>query len=107
MADQSRTEPRFRVSDVAEVPLRGYLLRLRLLDGDARMSDLKGARLRFTAPDGEERVVTLADFAVMGGRPTQKRLDRYGLVEAIVPAREALREGRAIGLGWTGTLARD
>lgn len=96
---------KFRVSDVAEVPLRGYLLRLKVLEGQPSLAEVRKGRLRLIAPDGTERVVSVKDLAIMGGRATQKRLDERGTLDVIVPVSEAVREGQAVGLGWIGTVA--
>lgn len=91
---------RLRVSDVLEVPLRGMLVRFRVLDGRPSIGDLKpGRQLRMAGPDGTERTVTIVDHAVTGGRQTQERLDTLRELDVIVSA----DEGRPIGLGWTAS----
>lgn len=93
---------RFRVSDALDVPLRGYLLRLRLLEGRPDIDDLSpGSRLLLRSPDGEERQVRVEDFSTTGGRQTQERLDRYGELDIMISNDDALGEdGRAIDIGW-------
>jgi len=92
---------RFRVSDVVEVPLRGYLLRLRLLEGSPRVSELgPGRYLRLRAPDGEERVVRVRDYAVVGGKATQARLERTRELDVVISREDALAGGRPIRSGW-------
>lgn len=92
---------RFHVSDVVEVPLRGYLLRLRLLEGSPRISELGPGRfLRLRAPDGTERAVRVQDFAVIGGRATQARMERTRELDVVISREDALAGGRAIGIGW-------
>ena len=101
---------RYRVSDVSEVPLRGFILRLRVLEGEPSMKDLKGGRLKVAGPEGAGRVIEIRDFAVTAGRSSQKRLDRYKEVDVIISAEDALGapEARApIRLGWTAVLDRD
>ena len=101
---------RWRVSDVSEVPLRGFILRLRLQDGAPSVKDLKGGTLRVTGPGGTERVVGIRDFAVSGGRASQAYVDRYGLVDVIVSAEDAVggADGDSpIRIGWTATLDRN
>jgi len=92
---------RFRVSDVVRVPLRGYMLRLRLNAGQPRFEELKpGRRLRLRSPDGLEHVVTIKDHAIVGGRQTQERLDRTRELDIIIPEADAFAEGRPIEIGW-------
>ena len=93
---------RFNVSDALDVPLRGFLLRLRLLDGTASVKDIQsGARLRLTSPQGLERVVTVAGKSMTGGRNTQARLEKTGQLDVIIPSDEAYAGDEPIGIGWT------
>jgi hypothetical protein len=99
---------RFRISDAVEVPGRGYLLRLRLLEGSPRIAELSpGRRLRLRAPDGAERVVQVLDYAVIGGRATQARLERTRELDVVISRADALAGGRAVAIGWlvVGTAA--
>lgn len=90
----------FRVSDVVDVPLRGTVLRLRLVEGTPAMADLRsGQRLRLEAPDGVTRDVTVTGHAVTGGRPTQKRLDRTREVDVIITDAQALAAA-PVEIGW-------
>jgi hypothetical protein len=92
----------FRVSDVLQIPLRGYLLRLKVTDGSPRMKDLKRGRwLRALSPEGEERSVRLMDFSTVGGRPTQERLDTARELDVVVPPDDVVVDGRRIDIGWT------
>lgn len=92
---------RFRVSDAARVPLRGYLLRLRLMDGRPSLSKLRpGSRILLRSPDGVERVVEVQDFSVIGGRATQQRLERTGELDVLISETDAVRDGRAVEIGW-------
>jgi hypothetical protein len=96
---------RFRVSDVVEVPLRGVLLRLRLVDGKPSMNDLGvGASLRLRSPDGVERDVRVTAHAVTGGRPTQERLDRVRELDVLI---EDGAPGEPIGIGWIASGPAD
>lgn len=102
MKNDNKSESfRFNVSDALDVPLRGFLLRLRLLDGTPAVKDIRpGTRLRLRSPDGRERVVTVTDKSVTGGRNTQERLDKTGQIDVIIPSAEAYAENEAVGIGW-------
>ncbi|MBI4545669.1 MAG: hypothetical protein HY703_10770 [Gemmatimonadetes bacterium] len=92
---------RFRVSDVLDVPLRGTLLRLRLVEGGPRLADLRpGRALRLQGPGGEERVVRILAFSATGGRPSQKRLERTRELDVIISSTDGLGAGRAVQIGW-------
>ena len=93
---------RFNVSDALDVPLRGFLLRLRRTDGSFSVKDLgPGSQLRLTSPTGHERVVTVRAHSLTGGRNTQERLEKTGQIDLIVSSEDAYAEGGAIGIGWT------
>jgi hypothetical protein len=98
---QDSGEATFRVSDFSEIPLRGFLMRLHVLDGSPKLKDLKGGRLRVAGPDGTERTVGIRDFSVMAGRGRQDRVDRYGEVDVIISAADAVENGPPIRIGWT------
>lgn len=102
MAKRESSEPfRFNVSDALAVPLRGCLLRLRLLDGTPSVDQLKpGVPLRLRGPEGEERVVTIRARSLTGGRNEQMRLDRAGLYDVIIDDEDAYR-APPVGIGWT------
>lgn len=90
----------FRVSDVVDVPLRGTVLRLRVVDGAPSMSDLGiGSQLRLRSPAGVERLVTIGAYAVSSGRATQARLDRVKELDIVVADEDASVEG-PVGIGW-------
>jgi hypothetical protein len=92
---------RFRVSDAVEVPLRGYLLRLRLLDGAPNLKELRPGRyLRLRAPDGSERLAKILDYAITGGHPTQARLERTRELDVVIAREDAVRGGRPVAIGW-------
>lgn len=92
---------RFRVSDAYFVPLRGWMLRLKLLDGEFAPSMLKpGRTLRLVAPDGEERVVTVKGLATIGGRQDRERVESYGEYDVVIPPEDAVRDDRTVAIGW-------
>jgi hypothetical protein len=91
----------FRVSDVLDVPLRGLLLRLRLVDGTPSMDDLGiGSVLRLRSPGGVERDVHVAAHSVTGGKPTQERLHRVRELDVLIADGTA---GEPIEIGWTAS----
>jgi hypothetical protein len=91
----------FRVSDVVDVPLRGIVLRLRLLEGEPALGDLAvGEQLQLRAPDGSERRVSVAAHPVTGGKPSQQRLDRTREFDVLIADDAAGVEG-AVEIGWT------
>jgi hypothetical protein len=95
---------RFRVSDIVDVPLRGHLLRLRLVEGKAAIADLAiGRRLRLTSPAGVVRTITITDHAVTGGKQTQQRLERTRELDIVVSDEDAGSGAAAVGLGWTAS----
>lgn len=92
---------RFRVSDIVDVPLRGHLIRLRLVEGKPAIADLViGRRLRLTSPAGDDRTITIADHAVTGGTQTQQRLERTRELDIVVSGEDAGHGHAAVGLGW-------
>lgn len=92
---------RFNVSDVVDVPMRGVLLRLRLLDGDPAVKQLApGSRLRLHGPDSESRVVSIRAKSLTGGRNEQDRLDAAGLMDVIVDTDEAYADDAPVRIGW-------
>ncbi|HUG39689.1 MAG TPA: hypothetical protein VMM12_04355 [Longimicrobiales bacterium] len=97
---------RFRVSDSYFVPLRGWMLRLKLVDGDFEPSMLKpGHSLRLTAPDGQERTVTVKGLSVTGGFQKKARVDAYREFDIVIPEGDATRDDRGVGIGWEATAA--
>jgi len=96
-------EFRFRVSDAVNVPLRGLMLRLRLLDGTPSIKDLAvGRRVLVTSPAGEARELEIVAHAVTGGRQTQKRLDQLRELDVVV-AEVAGAAGPPVDIGWEAT----
>src|SRR5688500_14388240 len=95
----------FRVSDVVDVPLRGMMLRLRVLDGQPSMGDLGvGSRLRVRSTSGDERDVRIVAHAVTGGNPTQERLERTGELDVVIADESG---GDPIEIGWTASGVQD
>jgi len=95
---------RFRVSDSMEVPLRGHLLRLKLVEGSPSMKELgRGHTLRIVAPSGESRPVTIIGHSSTGGRATQERLDLTHELDVVIPREDAGEGGSRIGIGWFAT----
>ena len=96
-----------RVSDVVDVPLRGTLLRLRVVEGTPSMTELTiGSQLRLRAPTGVERDVRIDAYAVTGGRATQERLDRTGELDVVV-SDVAAGGADPIEIGWLARRPQD
>lgn len=94
----------FRVSDSLRVPLRGYMLRLRVTGGTPSMKDLAVGRvLRLQSPTGETRDIPILAHSVTGGNPTQKRLDDTRELDVIVDGSLAEGSGVPIEIGWVAT----
>lgn len=94
----------FRVSDALVVPLRGYLLRLRLVDGHPNLNELRpGRKLLVSAPDGERRVVRIKDLSITGGRATRERLEATHELDIVISEGDAARNDRRIAMGWTAS----
>ncbi len=92
---------RFRVSDTMDVPLRGVMLRLKLLEGRPALSRLEpGETIRLVGPDGETRSVAVKALSVTGGRATQKRLERNRQLDVVIAPEEARVGGRPVAIGW-------
>jgi hypothetical protein len=93
----------FRVSDVVDVPLRGIMLRLRVVDGAPALSDLAvGKALELRAPDGTVRQVRIAAHPVTGGKPSQKRLDSTREFDVLL-AGDGAADATPVEIGWTAT----
>jgi hypothetical protein len=92
---------RFRVSDAVQVPLRGMLLRLRLLEGTPSIKDVAvGRRLRLSAPDGSTREVGIMAHPVTAGKQTQARLERTRELDVLVETDDAVIDGMPADIGW-------
>ena len=96
-----------KVSDIVEVPLRGQMLRLKVVSGAVAVSDLAvGRKLRLTGPSGEQQVVEIVAHTLSGGNVTQKRLDQYGEFDALVRPVEGAQES-PIDYGFRAEPVRD
>jgi hypothetical protein len=92
---------RFRVSDSLRVPLRGHLLRLRLLDGQPSAGDLEvGRMIRLEGPDGLLRDVRIKGHSATAGVLSQARLDREREVDLVVEPEAAEVDGVPVQIGW-------
>ena len=97
---------RFRVSDSYFIPLRGWMLRLKLLEGTFEPSMLKpGNTLRLTGPRGDERTVTVKGLSVTGGFQKKDRVAAYKEFDVVIPEEDAAGE-RRIAIGWEATPPR-
>lgn len=95
---------RFRVSDAVAVPLRGYLLRLKLQEGAPLLEDLApGRRLRVRAPSGGERTIRVKDFSATEGFPSQEKLERRQELDIIIGPEDGLQDGEEIQIGWVAS----
>ena len=98
------SEYRFRVSDSLNVPLRGHMLRLRLLEGTPKMKDLGvGTRLQVVGPEGAARVVEIIGHATPSGRASQQRLERTRELDVVITAADAVRDALPIDVGWVAS----
>ena len=92
----------FRVSDALEVPLRGYLLRLRLTEGEPDIGALgPGKKITLRAPNGAQRVVTVKDFSLIQGKPSQERFDRTRELDVLIENPDAIIGDEIVDVGWT------
>lgn len=97
---------RFNVSDSYHIPLRGWMLRLKLVEGSFDPSMLSpGKTFRVVGPDGEERTVTVKGLSVTGGRQTKARVEEYHEFDVVIPAGDGVVDGREIEIGWTAVPA--
>lgn len=93
---------RFNVSDSYLVPLRGWMLRLKLVDGDFDPSMLSpGSTFRLVAPDGEERVATVKGLSATAGNQTADRVRRYSEFDIVIPTGDAVKDDREVDIGWS------
>ncbi|MFP4622928.1 MAG: hypothetical protein ACLFRX_01990 [Gemmatimonadota bacterium] len=92
---------RFNVSDSYLIPRRGWLLRLKLVEGDFDPSMLKpGKAFRLMGPNGEDRKVTVKGLSVTGGRQTRQRVERFREFDLVIPPEQAVVDGQEVGIGW-------
>lgn len=93
---------RFNVSDAYMVPLRGWMLRLKLVDGDFEPSMLSpGSTFVLRAPDGEERTATVKGLSATAGKQTSKRVEKYREFDIVIPTSDAIRDEREVDIGWS------
>ena len=91
----------FRISDSVAVPRRGYLLRLKLLNGAPALDEVApGRKLRVRGPSGDERIVLIKDYSATEGKPSQDKLDKFRALDIVVAQDDAMVDGREIGIGW-------
>ena len=97
---------RFRVSDAYFVPLRGWMLRLKLLEGSFDPKSLKpGKSLRLRGPEGEDRVVTVKALGVTGGRQKKERVEDTREFDLVIPPEDAVQDDRPVEIGWEAVPA--
>lgn len=97
---------RFNVSDAYFVPLRGWMLRLKLTDGDFEPSMLKpGSSFTLVAPDGEKRTARVAGWSVTAGTQKKDRVDTYREFDIVIPQEDAVVDGLEVNVGWTAIPA--
>lgn len=95
------TPTTFRVSDVVDVPLRGIVLRLRVVEGTPAFADFGvGETLELRSPDGEVRRVRITAHSITGGKQSQKRLDATRELDVLIEAVEPARPDTPIDIGW-------
>ena len=99
MAPLAPAKSVFSVIDALDHPHGGRILRLRLRKGEApAVKELRGGTLIARDEEGdEEKRLSVAGFALFGGRVTDARLARSGRVD--VHVRDAAAD--AVGVGWT------
>lgn len=66
---------------------------------------LRGQRLRARSPEGHEETFTIEQFALFGGRVTDRRLARTGRVDVIIGDGSPDRLAPRIARGWQVTPA--
>ena len=94
----------FRISDSVAVPRRGYMLRLKLLDGAPALDDVApGRKLHVRGPSGDVRTVLIKDYSATEGFPSQKKLDERRELDIVVGQDDGLLNGEEIQIGWTAS----
>lgn len=103
MAKKKSGEPfLFRISDAVEIPRRGYLLRMKVREGDPAIADLAvGNKLKLRSPSGAEKVVTIKDHSVTQGPTSQDRLDRTREFDVVIDSPDAVLGSEVVDVGWT------
>ena len=75
----------FKVIDVMAAPHGGWILRLRLQEGESpTIKEIKGSRMTMRSPAGDEREVTVRSFPTLGGKPSDDRVARSGRLDVRV-----------------------
>ncbi len=88
----------FSVLDAMDGPHSGRILRLRLQSGEApSIWSLRGSEMRAVSPDGDECLLRVTGFAIFGGKPSNDRFMRTGLVDVHV---DEIGEGGPVSLRW-------
>ena len=106
-SNEDMADYRFRVSDAYFVPLRGWMLRLKLIDGEFEPSMLKpGSSLRLVAPDGGDRMVTVKALSATGGFQRKARVDAYREYDVVIPTEDAIQDDVRVAIGWEATPAK-
>ncbi len=101
MAKSPNGAYRFRVSDTVDVPLRGVMLRLKLLEGVPALEGLEpGETIRLVSPNGESRSAKVLALSVTGGRATQEQLERNRQLDVVISPEAAREGGRPVEIGW-------
>jgi hypothetical protein len=94
----------FRVSDSVAVPRRGYMLRLKVLEGTPALDDVApGRKLRVRGPSGNERTIVIKDYSATEGFPSQKKLDARRELDIVVAQDDGVVNGEEIQIGWTAS----
>lgn len=75
----------FKVIDVMDAPHGGWILRLRLREGESpTIREIKGSRMTMRSAAGDELEVTVRSFPTLGGKPSDDRLARSGRLDVRV-----------------------
>lgn len=97
---------RFNVSDAYFVPLRGWMLRLKLTGGTFQPSMLKpGSSFRLLGPAGEERTAVVKGWASTAGNQKKDRVETYKEFDVVIDSEHAVVDGREVDIGWTAAPA--
>jgi hypothetical protein len=75
----------FKVIDVMAAPHGGWILRLRLQEGESpSIKEIKGSRMTLRSAAGGEQEVTVRSFPTFGGKPSDDRVARSGRLDVLV-----------------------
>lgn len=81
-----------RVSDVVDVPLRGLLLRLKVVSGQPRTGDIAvGRKLSVRGSSGAQQTVRIVAHSITGGNVSQARLDQVRELDVLVTSDESTK----------------